>query len=71
MSEKHTYFAYLLRLWKINRNGQPVWWASLETPATHEHYSFANLHELFEFLERQTRGDEDRPMGPDEGATGA
>lgn len=46
--------SYLLRLWRVERNGEPVWWASLENPRTGERQSFADLAELFAFLDEKT-----------------
>ncbi len=46
--------SYLLRLWQVERNGKPVWWASLENPRSGERQSFADLAELFAFLDEET-----------------
>jgi hypothetical protein len=45
---------YLLHLWQVERNGEPVWWASLENPRTGERQAFADLEELFAFLDEKT-----------------
>lgn len=57
MSEAQRYFAYLLRLWQTNRDGKPVWWASLEVPGTHQQFAFTDLQALFAFLEKCTQED--------------
>ena len=49
---KREYMAYLLRLWRENRDGS--WRALLENPNTEERFGFANLNELIEFLENKT-----------------
>ncbi|KAA3662560.1 MAG: hypothetical protein DWQ04_13065 [Chloroflexi bacterium] len=49
---KREYMAYLLRLWRENRDGS--WRALLENPNTKERVAFANLNELVEFLENKT-----------------
>jgi hypothetical protein len=54
MTEQPGYLAYLLRLWRVNDDGKPVWRASLESPHTGERRGFANLELLFAFLEEKT-----------------
>ncbi len=46
--------SYLLHLWQVERNGAPAWWASLEDPRTGERQAFADLAELFAFLDEKT-----------------
>jgi hypothetical protein len=46
--------SYLLRLWQVERDGELVWWASLENPRTGERQAFADLAELFAFLDEKT-----------------
>ena len=46
--------SYLLHIWQVERNGEPVWWASLENPRTGERQAFADLAELFAFLDEKT-----------------
>jgi len=53
-TERPGYLAYLLRLWRVNDDGKPVWRASLENPHTGERHGFANLELLFAFLEEKT-----------------
>ncbi len=55
MTEQCKYLAYMLRLWRVDANGEVVWRASIEDPHTGERHGFADLDRLFEFLERQTR----------------
>ena len=54
--EPREYFAYLLRLWKVNGSGLPAWRASLEDSHTGAKQGFPDLQSLFRFLEEQTRG---------------
>jgi hypothetical protein len=52
MTEEREYFcSFLLRLWRAGNDGESVWRASLESPHTGEHLGFANLGELFAYLE--------------------
>ncbi len=51
--EQRSYQAYLLRLWTEQRGGQPVWRASLEDPHTGQRLGFADLTQLFAFLQKQ------------------
>jgi hypothetical protein len=51
MSEKaETYFSYLLRLWREDRNDERIWRASLESAQTGEQHNFNTLSDLFGFL---------------------
>jgi hypothetical protein len=54
--EQQQYLAYMLRLWQVSSDGEPIWRASLESPHTGERHGFANLEALFAFLEKQTAG---------------
>jgi hypothetical protein len=55
------YLSYLLRLWRENDSVEvhgvetPLWRASLERPQVGERQGFANLTDLFAFLEEQTK----------------
>jgi hypothetical protein len=51
--EPRLYHAYLLRLWMEQRGGQPLWRASLEDPHTGQRLGFADLNQLFAFLQTQ------------------
>ena len=55
--EAHEYYSFLLRLWQIRSGGKVVWRASLESAQTGERCGFADLANLFAFLEEQTSGD--------------
>ncbi len=55
--ERPDYLAYLLRLWRVNDNGesqQAVWRASVENPHTGERRGFASLDALLSFLRTET-----------------
>ena len=52
--EQRSYISYLLRLWQIRNGGELIWRASLESPHTGERRGFANLADLFTFLEKDT-----------------
>jgi hypothetical protein len=61
VNEKRTdYLSYLLRLWRENDSEgahgieTAVWRASLERPQAGERRGFANLADLFAFLESET-----------------
>ena len=51
--EKGTYQAYMLRLWQTERDGEWVWWASLESPHNGERHLFTDVENLFDFLQEQ------------------
>jgi len=55
MERSPVYLSYLLRLWQSGRQDKAVWRASLESPMTGERQSFADLKELFSFLEAQAQ----------------
>lgn len=52
--EERHYLSYLLRLWQVRSEGELVWRASLESAHTGERQGFANLDDLFDFLQKQT-----------------
>jgi len=54
MTRSDCYRAYLLRLWRVNQNGETVWRAAIENAHTNERRAFANVGELFSFLRQQT-----------------
>ena len=56
ISDQQCYLAYMLRLWQVSCEGEPIWRASLESPHTGERHGFANLESLVAFLEEQTAG---------------
>jgi hypothetical protein len=47
------YRSYLLRLW-LEPNNPPAWRAILESPINGERHGFANLNDLFAFLNQET-----------------
>jgi hypothetical protein len=55
VSSDRKYLSYLLRLWKVEENGESVWRASLEETHSGKKYGFANPESLFMFLSEQTR----------------
>ncbi len=57
-----TYLAYMLRLWRVDGESQPVWRASLESPHTGERQTFPDAQSLHRFLE-ETMG---APILPEE-----
>jgi hypothetical protein len=52
-SEQRGYLSYLLRLWQIRSEGELIWRASLESVHTGERKGFANLADVFIFLEQE------------------
>ena len=53
-AEQRRYLAYMLRLWQVSSDGEPIWRASVESPHSGERHGFANLEMLFAFLEAKT-----------------
>ena len=53
-TEQQHYLAYMLRLWQVSSDREPIWRTSLESPHTGERHGFANLETLFAFLEEKT-----------------
>jgi hypothetical protein len=63
--ERRRSVSYLLRLWQAEREGALVWRASLESAHTGERHGFANLAELYVFLDQETAaGNERKPRPP-------
>lgn len=58
MFEKHLetrgYRAYLVRMWPVCSDGQTIWRASVEDAHSGERRAFADLAQLFIFLEETT-----------------
>lgn len=52
--EREPYLAYMLRLWRVDEGGHPVWRASLESPHSGERRAFANLRILIDYLQERT-----------------
>ena len=46
--------AYLVRCWLVETENGPVWRASVESPYTIDHRTFASLGALFAFIEKET-----------------
>ena len=63
MAEKTaSYFSYLLRLWREDRDDEIVWRASLESAQTAERHNFTTIDDLFDFLcERTTEPTDSEP----------
>jgi hypothetical protein len=52
--EQPDYLSYLLRLWRVGDDEEPMWRASLKSAHTGQQVGFGNLEELFEFLRLRT-----------------
>ncbi len=48
--EQPTYQSYLLRLWRADGDGEPLWRAALEDTLSGERFSFATIEALVGFL---------------------
>jgi len=64
--EERRYLSYLLRLWQVRSGGELVWRASIESSLTGERKGFANLDDLFDFLQEQTGAVFNANGGPNE-----
>ncbi len=53
--DKIFYFSYLLRVWRVLREDELVWMASLEDPRTGKRQSFTSLEDLYAFLLKDIR----------------
>ncbi len=53
--DKVFYFSYLLRVWRVLRDDELVWMASLEDPRTGKRQSFTSLEDLYAFLLKDVR----------------
>ena len=53
--DKVFYFSYLLRVWRVVRDDELVWMASLEDPRTGRRQSFTSLEDLYAFLLKDIR----------------
>lgn len=51
--EQPDYMSFMLRLYRANDDGKPVWRMSLEPSLTGERRGFASLDDLVEFLRQQ------------------
>jgi hypothetical protein len=52
--DRQDYLAYMVRLWRAEEDGGPVWRASVESPHTGERQTFANIELLIAFLKEKT-----------------
>ena len=67
MTATRGYRVYLLRLWLVDRDdGATIWRASLEEARSGERHGFADLPQLFAFLEQQTAVELRRIVPPPE-----
>lgn len=57
--QKPRYVSYLLRLWCTTTERKPVWRGSLQSVASGERRSFADLDMLWAYLKAQTAEQED------------
>jgi hypothetical protein len=54
MNEKHPdYLAYMLRVWRTQRDGKTAWRVSLKSAQTRECRRFGSLEDLFDYLRQQ------------------
>ncbi len=58
IDEQRQYLSYLLRLWQERVTSPAVWRASLENSQTGERLGFADIMQLFAFLEKQIADEE-------------
>ncbi len=49
-TEEAGYRSFLLRLWRVKKDSEYTWRASLENPRTAQKYNFASLEALCEYL---------------------
>ncbi len=63
-TEQQRYLAYMLRLWQVSSDREPIWRASLESPHSGERKGFSNLEMLFAFLAEQMGGQPKRKEQP-------
>jgi len=54
-TERKGYLAYLVRLWRVNLEGETAWRASLEDAHTGESCGFISLEDLFDFLRQKAK----------------
>jgi hypothetical protein len=63
MGGEQRYLAYLVRLWTVHDNGDLVWRASVENAHTGERHAFADLADLFDFLQTEIEQTVTRQLG--------
>ncbi len=61
--KQQIYLSYLLRLWQVIVDGQPVWRASLESAQTGQRRGFASLAQLTAFIEAEMAAARPDPDG--------
>ena len=61
MEQPATYKSYLLRLWTVVHDGEPVWQASLQNTVTGRRQGFADLESLFDYLAAPAYGEKAAP----------
>jgi hypothetical protein len=54
--ERSTYQSYLVRFWRMDNAGKPVWRASLQEPGSATQLYFASLADLCLYLAAQLEG---------------
>lgn len=69
--KQQKYLSYMLRLWQLVVDGQPVWRASLESAQTGQHRGFASLIQLTTFLEAEMAAAKLDSAGEDDPVTAA
>ena len=52
--ETPDYYAFLLRLWRVDGDGEPAWRASLQDAISGEETGFPDLAALFDYLRQLT-----------------
>ena len=56
--KSRAYYAYLLRLWRVNSKGKKVWRASLEDSNTGHREGFSGLEDMIKTLEKRISRDD-------------
>jgi hypothetical protein len=51
MAGDQRYLAFMVRLWTVHHDGELMWRASVEDAHTSERHAFADVAELFDFLQ--------------------
>jgi hypothetical protein len=62
-NREEKYLSYMLRLWQAVSEAGGSWRASLEDPRTGQRTGFAELEDLFGYLAKRTRGEQDDDAG--------
>ncbi len=61
IKQTEPYKSYLLRLWQVEKNGEQVWRASLQSAQTSKLHLFADFESMVAFLRRETGIDQPVP----------